>query len=290
MPETTQQINTLLSSIESLREAKVIRALPGGPASDSFQLQIGDQHFVARVDRPAARALGLDRHAETAILQLVSEAGIGPQLFWADPDRGIQVCSYIEGSSWTLQDLGDPRRLRQLALTLRRLHQLPPVGRAFEPAAAAQRYAAEIGTATAKLMAESTLELIANLDLEFSRPALCHNDLVYSNIIGQGPVTLIDWEYAAVGDPFFDLAIVLRHHQLSKTLTEVFLRAYAERWAPWQFARLEAFCELYDHLAALWYLAMVRQDATGSSFDSDLERVMLRMSEPGLTIYFEQNL
>ena len=59
---------------------------------------------------------------------------------------------------------------------------------------------------------------------EIRRPALCHNDLVHSNIIDGDPVRLIDWEYSAVGDPYFDLAIVVRHHQLKADRVEIFPR------------------------------------------------------------------
>jgi thiamine kinase len=281
MPETDRHINSLLVSVGPLRGAQVVKALAGGPASDSWLLKLHDELLVARVDQPVARALGLNRHAEAAILQVVSEAGIGPQLVWSDPDQGVQVCRYIDGDSWNKAATSNPECLRQLAITLKKLHQLPPVGHPFEPAAAALRYAAEIGTATAEQLAERSLELAAGLQLESGRKALCHNDLVHSNIIGQDPVYLIDWEYAAVGDPYFDLAVVIQHHQLTEPLTEFFLQSYAAEWQAEQLTRLDGFCELYDHLAGLWYLSMVARFGPDSSFVDDLNRIMLRLEEPG---------
>ena len=42
---------------------------------------------------------------------------------------------------------------------------------------------------------------------EAGRPAcIVHGDLSHANVIGTGPPRLIDWEYAAVGDPLADLA------------------------------------------------------------------------------------
>ena len=84
------------------------------------------------------------------------------------------------------------------------------------------------------------------------------------NIIGCGPVRLIDWEYAAVGDPLFDLAVVVRHHQLPAPIAGGFLRAYMGTPDRVTSERFEAFCQLYDLLSELWYLAVSK-----SSGDSE---------------------
>ena len=129
-------------------------------------------------------------------------------------------------------------------------------------------------------MADHARALAAKLGAETTRPALCHNDLVHSNIINHGPVYLIDWEYAAVGDVYFDLAVVVRHHQLSPALRKIFLQAYFENPEPAQFEKLAAFCSLYDYLAGLWYLAMARESGASPAIETELGRVMARLAQP----------
>jgi thiamine kinase len=282
MPESATDIRALIAAVEPLRGAQIIRELCGGPASDSWLLEADGKRFVARLDRPAARSLGLDRQAETRVLQTVAAAGIGPELVWAEPGNGILVCNYIEGDALQSEDLHNPALLKRLAWTLRMLHQLPPAGRPFEPGAAAQRYATETGTGAASAMAECAGKLAARLFADTARPALCHNDPVHTNIIHHGQLWLIDWEYAAVGDPYFDLAVVVQHHQLSAALTEVFLQAYFGNLQAEQFERLEAFCTLYDQLAGLWYLSMAAKFGADSTFGEESERVMSRLSNSGL--------
>ena len=86
---------------------------------------------------------------------------------------------------------------------------------------------------------------------------MCHNDLVAENMIdtpGRG-LLLIDWEYAGMGDPFFDLAVVVRHHDLAQDLAKEFFEAYLQR-APSE-AETERFglqCDLYAALLDLWNL------------------------------------
>ncbi len=255
MPESNSDINSLICSIEPIRGARPVTKLSGGPASDSWLVQAGRQKFVLRIDKPIAASLGLDRQAETGILQTVSDAGIGAPVIWADPDKGILVCRYLEGGTWCREDTRSPERLRELALTLKKLHRLSPRGPAFEPAAAARLYAQKIGTDRAHQLARDTAQLAAELYAEPGRLALCHNDLVHGNIIGHGPVRLIDWEYAAVGDPFFDLAVLVQHHDLNMELREKFLQFYCGSAEADDLARLAGFCRLYDHLARLWYIA-----------------------------------
>ena len=61
MPDPTPEQKMLLDGIELLRGADILEQLAGGPASDSWLLTAGDERFVARIDKPLAKLLGLDR-------------------------------------------------------------------------------------------------------------------------------------------------------------------------------------------------------------------------------------
>lgn len=280
MSDPGSNLKNILDGIGPLREADILEKLAGGPASDSWLLAVGDERFVARIDMPFARLLGLDRYAEIEVLRTVSTAGIGPQLISADPEKGLLVTSYLPGSAWSFMDVHKLGRLEALARTLLQLHSLAPCGPVFAPGKMAQIYAREVGSESAFEIAQQAAKLAKRLLSETRRPALCHNDLVHSNIIGCKRVQLIDWEYAAVGDPYFDLAIVVRHHQLSANCVEHFLNAYFESPGKEHFSRLETFCRLYDQLAALWYLLVVSQTGHDELYDEELKQVMARLAEP----------
>ena len=184
MSELTAGQKTLLDEIEPLRGARILEKLAGGPASDSWLLMVGDDKFVARLDKPLAGLLGLDRAAEPEVLQIVSAAGIGPQIIWANADKGVLVTSYIPGNAWSREDIHDPTRLVALATCLRQLHALPPGGPVFAPGKVAMGYARQAATHKATRIAQQTSKLADKLLSGTRRPALCHNDLVHSNIIG----------------------------------------------------------------------------------------------------------
>ncbi len=276
MPDITPAQKILLDGINLLRGADIVEKLAGGPASDSWLLRRGDEQFVARFDQPLAQVFALDRRAERDVLHTVSEAGIGPQVIWADPDKGVLVTGWIPGNAWSITDIHQPAKLRALAATLRQLHSLPPRGPALAPGKMALAYARGAGTSTALCLAGQATRGAEKLLSETDQPALCHNDLVHSNIIGEETVKLIDWEYAAVGDPYFDLAIVVRHHPLDRQRIEDFLTAYFGTTGAKHFSRLNDFCRLYDQLAALWYMSVTSQAGHDAGYDEELERVMAR--------------
>src|SRR5262249_58540575 len=56
----------------------------------------------------------------------------------------------------------------------------------------------------------------------------CHDDLLNANFIDDGTrIRIVDWEYAGMGDRFFDLGNFSVKHDLEVEHDEVLLRAYA---------------------------------------------------------------
>jgi thiamine kinase-like enzyme len=85
--------------------------------------------------------------------------------------------------------------------------------------------------------------------------ALCHNDLVCQNVLEGDGLALIDWEYAGMGDPFFDLAIVVQHHELEENLARHFLAAYLQHQPDEkELERLAKQRRFYKALLNLWNL------------------------------------
>ena len=279
MPEVPEEIQSLIAGIPELGGARPIRQLTGGETSIKWLLRAENRQFVLRIDRPIAKVLGLDRRTEAEILKVIGVAGIGPRLVWASPEKGVQLCTFVDGETWSLEDARNPALLSMLAHTLARLHDLPAVGGRFDPAGAAKRYADEIATVEAAELASRAIRLAEDLDSGDWPLTLCHNDLVHTNLVGRGPVRLIDWEYAAIGDPCFDLALVIRHHDLAPPLSERFLAEYAHAGQPVSTSRLRKNGELYDLLAALWYQSLILKSGSSPTFQSEYRRVMLRLND-----------
>ena len=76
--------------------------------------------------------------------------------------------------------------------------------------------------------------LTHNRQLESSvgpfRPTLCHNDLLPANLLAADDrLWIVDWEYAGIGNPLFDLASVVANARLDTAQRDRLLTAYFSR-------------------------------------------------------------
>ena len=246
-----------LGRIPGFAGARLLAQLSDGPTNASFLVEQKGEKLVLRLDRPETAALGLDRENEKQVSAAVAAAGLGPEYRYFDPEQGICLRPWLTGRSWSVSDLQEPRNLERLAILLRRLHSLPAVGKPFDPLAAARRYAVALGTEQAARLADGAADLIGAG--QGGETALCHNDLVCENIFEaeDGRLLLIDWEYAGIGDPYFDLAVVVQHHLFDPVLSRGFLDAWLGCSASeGEWAHLSSQCSFSQCLLKLWELRL----------------------------------
>jgi len=250
-------ISEILHRLPGMQSARVVRLLADGPTNITCLIEADGQRQVLRLDKPEARALGLDRENERAVCDTIAAAGLTLAYTHCDVAGGVWLRPYVAGRCLDREALHDSAVLARLARLLQRLHRLPPVGRRFDPAAAARRYADQLGTPAAGRLADRVGRMQVAAEQGRDPAALCHNDLVAENILETADqrMLLIDWEYAAIGDPFFELAVVVRHHDLPDSLAEHFLAAYLDGAVTDQAReRLVLQGDLYTCLLDLWQL------------------------------------
>ena len=245
----------VLADIPGFAAARIDSKISDGPSNASYLLEHSGEQYVLRLDKPETIELGLNRNSENRICRLVADAGLAPEPVYFDPAGGVYLRRYLPGRSWRPSDLAGSGKLRSLAGLLRVLHNLPRLGAAFKPLAAARRYAAHLDSGPTQSILLEAEKLMQRIDKESPLPTLCHNDLVCQNVLEGDTLMLIDWEYAGIGNRFFDLAVVTRHHGLEKDTTEFFLDAYLGRSASANESRqLELNSEFYQCLLELWNL------------------------------------
>ena len=104
-------------------------------------------------------------------------------------------------------------------------------------------------------------------------PTPCHDDLLNLNWLEEdvpgeiGEVRLLDWEYAGMGDIFFDLANFCHHHRLNDDLVHFLLQEYFGEVRAKDFARLKLMWPMSELHEAMWGTAQ-----TGlSKLDEDFQ-------------------
>jgi aminoglycoside phosphotransferase (APT) family kinase protein len=231
--------------------------LHGGTVNASFRVDTGGGRFVVRLHDAMGQTLGANHDREAQLHAAAAAAGLAPALVYVDPARRFMVMEYVPGAVWTSQDFARPARLTQLGAALHALHSVtPPAVAPFDIPAVLGSHHRRLSEAApnerrwfAILMDRAAVALDASGTAR--RPkVLVHNDLYHSNLIGDERLYLLDWEYAAVTDPLFDLACILAYYPQATAYTDTLLDAShltpvatAEmlRHATWLFVLLSYF-------------------------------------------------
>ncbi len=111
---------------------------------------------------------------------------------------------------------------------------------------------------TLRAAADARLAQLAQLPA--AEAVLCHGDLHRLNVVGGERLLLLDWEYAHVSDPYWDLAGWIANNDGREDFAADFLEAYLERPAnPQEAARLKLLVWLYDYVCLLWSALQFRR-------------------------------
>lgn len=246
------------------RGLRVTRRLHRAITKESYLAERRGERFVLRIDGPGALHLGLDRRAEAKILNVVHTAGVGPELVAASfRAPAVLLLRYLPGRVWTRADLSDRRRLAQLAEVLRCVHAIRVPGPPLDLDAVGERYQrlasgrsdASRDRSSMGERRQSRMPIGAGVPPATS-VSLCHHDPIAANIIGLRAPRLIDWEYAAGGDPLFDLAAVIGHNRLPPSAAQYFLTAYYGSAAAVPRRALAEQGRRYARIVRLWEQAL----------------------------------
>jgi len=229
-----------------------------GRGVSNFSILVGaSKRFVVRIDGINPATNGLNRQAEWRALQAASAAGLAPAPRYFNPDLTSLVCDYLVPDENREPDPGD------VATLLREIHRLPARHSRLDLAERILRYEKQLehaGQALPPVMVRGRAQLQQMLhDINRRAPAavLCHNDLLQANrIYSGGRLWAIDWEYCAMGSPWYDLAVIIVGDSLDPARASSLLEAYlgtpasAEHWSD-----LRQYACIYRYLELLWYLA-----------------------------------
>ena len=213
--------------------AVTCEALAGGLTNRNYLVRDGDEQFVARLcdDR---QFLGIDRRNERLCQTAACEAGVAPEV--THFEQGILVSRFLNARTLADDDLQDPALIQRLAQIIQQIHNASDhlTGELlfFCPFQTVRTYTQTAREHGAVLPSDidQLVEDSRHLSHRMSpfRPTLCHNDLLAANIMDDGDrLWLVDWEYAGIGNPLFDLAGVSANAGLSDQLEVQLIEAYA---------------------------------------------------------------
>lgn len=234
----------------------VARQLDPGFSNASFLLESVDgRRFVVRLDGVDPAHHGINRQAEWRALHSAHEAGLAARPCYFNPELGALVCDYLPEDRDATAQPEDVGRL------LRAIHALPALHHRLDLNERTARYRrhghTQDGQTNAVIAAVTpAVDKVLEWQRDRDERCLCHNDLLAANrLYSNGRLYALDWEYCAMGSPWFDLAVVCCGDELEEATSERLLQAYLGR-APGENDRqkLAAYSLLYRHIEVLWFV------------------------------------
>jgi thiamine kinase-like enzyme len=222
---------------------------------------VGGVHdrYVIRLAGNDTHLLGISREVEHAATVAAAGVGVGPEVTAFIRPEGYLVTRFIEGSPVSFEEVRQRDTLARIADSLRRIHDGPPIPGLFVPLRIVEAYRALAQARGVRIPPEYEVAAAIGRRIELAclagpiEPRPCHNDLLNANFIDDGSrIRIVDWEYAGMGDPYFDLGNFSINHELTPDDDAALLGAYHGSVPIDRLARLTLMRIVSDFREAMW--------------------------------------
>jgi aminoglycoside phosphotransferase (APT) family kinase protein len=250
--------------------AVALEELPGGLTNLNYKVTTPAGSYVIRLFAQGAELLAIDRDVELAAASLAARLGIGPDVVACAPREGYLVTRFLPGRQPSAEQMRAPAMMARITAALRVLHHGGPIPGILDPFTVVDFYrdnavarGVDPGTdySWARPVASRVKRAVA-----FGLTAPCHGDLLTANFIDQaGHMYFVDWEYAGMSDPRFDLANFSVNHDFGVREDRELVRLYYGDEDEHAFAALRTLRFVSAFREAMW--SVLQQAISDLPFD-----------------------
>ena len=275
--------------------------LDGGITNRNFRVRFADGDCVVRVPGKDTSLLEIDRGAERIANERAAGIGVAPPVAAALDDPPAIVTRFVEGQGMDPEGLREPATLTEVARALRSIHDLgQPLPTDFNSFRIVETYAdtgrdrgATIPPAYEEAHAQAT-RIEAVLTGPEHVPVPCHNDLLAGNFIrGDSQLWIVDWEYAGMGDRYFDLANFAVNNELGEAGEPALLSDYfGEPVTARRVATLRLMKFMSDFREAMWGVVQTAVSELDFDFaeyrDKHFDRMLSTAAHPDFETWLRE--
>jgi thiamine kinase-like enzyme len=267
-------LSPILERIPQFRLARSVEVeeLTGGITNRNYKITADGECFVLRLGGNETQFLGIDRKHEYECSSLASQVGVAPEPTAFLEPEGYIVARFISGKGIPAEQIGTETGIQRVVESMKAYHTLEFFPGSFSPFQVAEEYTKIALSFDVDLPENITWYLQKSREIQSAmyrqplqaRP--CHNDLLNGNFIDDGKrIRILDWEYAGMGDIFFDLGNFAIQHDFNDEQDEILLRAYFGAPTDSQRARQKLMKIISDLREAMW--AQVQRGVSKLDFD-----------------------
>jgi len=264
---STLAIDKAIEKVPFLAQSKNIKKTPlsGGITNLNFRIDADGRSYVIRLAGEGTDQLGIKRDVEYAANKAAGELGIAPEVVYFIEPEGYIVTRFVNGKRIMPEDIVKPDYLARIAKKLRLFHvRGPKLKGEFNVFKRVEMLTKVSKSNNSKFphdwdfIMQKMNEVKKALDKDPYTPTPCHNDLLNLNWLDEeaagdiGEIRLLDWEYAGMGDIFFDLGNFSHHHRLNEDQVDMFLYEYFGEITDKHYARLRLMWPMSELHEAMW--------------------------------------
>ncbi|WP_438864845.1 phosphotransferase [Neptunicella sp.] len=233
--------------------------LKGGTINNNYKLQSGDDSYLVK-NFVGEEFVLLTRNDCFELQRKLGELGLAPQPVHISEDGLIHIEKWCEIETLKDRMFQPDLHLPLLAESLSKVHQLDVKVDELPLLAQWHRYLQRIETN--KPNWQQRINNTAHLWMQSARDVFCHHDLAYEHICLSPQGILLDWEYAARSNRYFDIANAVLVNQLSNKNTKLLCGYYARINGVTEasvFKQVVGMLPVAQLTADLWYAAAEQQ-------------------------------
>ena len=255
------EIERLCRSFVPGTGAPHVQRIGKGLINESFRVVRDGVAYALKVAADPPSELDLDFAWEARVLERAGSARLAPPVVYWDSGRAVMLTRWLAGRSWLPQEALLPANMHRIAELLRRVHALavPSPARVMNPMSWACVYAAALSRRTSRASDPALRAAAASRCDELAKvpgvaAAVCHSDLHRMNLIeDDDSLSLLDWEYAHVSDPLWDLAGWSANNDFeAETQRQLLMNYLRTPPSSIEWTRFRLLLGLYDYVCLLW--------------------------------------
>ena len=247
----------------------------GGMTNKNYKIEIDNECYVLRVPGNGTGDM-ISREDEIRNAVYANEVGVDSELLYFNEKSGIKISRFIENAE-TLSPEATKKQNNMIMVCdiLRKLHNYNrKMANNFDIYGKIEQYE-NLANEVNAIFFDDYYEvkdkvlllknIIAELDVKL---APCHNDTIAENFIksGEDKMYLIDWEYAGMNDPMWDLAAHSLENKFSEDEEELLLNIYFNGKVEEKYKKRILINKIYQDF--LWSTWTIIKEAKGDDFGS----------------------
>lgn len=271
-----------------------VSPLEGGITNHNFRVDAGGKSFHLRLPGENTDMLGINREHEHRANRIAGELEVAPEVVYSILPEGCLITRFIEGRHIAPEEVREPKNIPRAAETLHKIHALPTIPGLFSAFQVVRNYAAIARRYRVPFPAnfDWLISQINEAEAALMRQPLirypCHNDLLNGNFLLAERLFVLDWEYAGMGDVFFDLANFSNNHELSEHESHFLLNCYFGEVTPQHWAHFNIMKIMSDFREAMWGLVQVGISDLAFDFRGYAQKHFDRLTENALNPDWER--